>query len=161
MRKIDNSRRFSDDDLNNFRDGESFLLELNMPTSKYHGSILRTQINGTRRWFNLNAPELPRRLTVHFTKVLRTTETKIRLTGTSNIKKKDFTDFSGYKFKVGDVLFGEGKLIKVTELKSTICVAKVLHPTPSQWQQNTYSYRATSLKKFLYIKDPTLILLKT
>ncbi len=166
MSKSKKNRRFTEGEIVQFRDGDTFLVELNMPTSKYHGSIFRTRItNGgyAIRWFILDAPELPRRLNVHFTKVLRTTETKIRLTNTPTVEKKDieFVDFSGYKFKIGDVLFGEGKLIKVTNLKPTICVAKILHPAPGKWQQDTYRYRATSMKKFLYIEDPTLVLLKT
>lgn len=164
MRKVDKLRRITEEDLKNFRNGETFLVELNSPSSKYHGSILRVTIseNYMMRWFYLDAPNLPRRLNVHFTNILRTKETVERLTSTPIIKKDiEFADFSGYKFKVGDVLFGQGKLIKVTEIKPTICVIKILHPSPGKWQQDLYRYRASSMRKFLHIEDPTMVLLKT
>ena len=161
-------RTISEKEFTKFPAGLSFLVELDMPSSKYHGSIFRTVIPGNgfstyHRWFLLDAPGLPRRLSVHYTKVLKTTETVERLTNSPVVENKDveFVDFSGYKFKAGDVLFGEGKLIKVTDIRSTICVIMVLYPTPGKWHQKDYRYRALSMKKFLYIEDPTLVLLKT
>lgn len=161
-------RTISEKDLKKFRTGELFFVELNMPSSKYHGSIFRTVISDAlsisiyHQWLLLDAPDLPRRLSVHYTKVLRTKETVERLTSSPTINKDvEFIDFSGYKIKVGDVLFGEGKLIKVTDIRSTICVITVLHPTLGEWHQKEYRYRMQSIKKFLYIEDPTLVLLKT
>ncbi len=166
MKKSKKVRIITEEDLLKFPGKTLFLVELNMPSSKYHGSILRTTISNVSyvsRWLLLDAPGLPRRLNVHFTDLLKTTETVERLTSNPSIKKKDgdWVDFSGYKLKDGDVLFGDGKLIKITDIRSTICVVKVLHPEPTTWHKKELRYRMSSMKKFLYIEDPTMILLKT
>ena len=161
MKKI-SIRRFTEKMIREFY-GQTILVELEMPSSKYHGSILRTKVPYHKaERFLLDAPTLPRRLSVHFTNVLRTKETVERLTNTPDVvKTNEFVDFSGHKFKIGDVLFGEGKLIKVTDIRPTLCRVKVLHPEKCHALCNIYYYRMESMKKFLYIKDPTMVLLKT
>lgn len=164
MRKSKKVRKITEKEFAKYPAGHTFLVEVDMPSSKYHRSILRATIpEGIyRQWFLLDAPDLPRRINVHFTKILKTTETVERLTSTPSTKNDiEFVDFSGHKFKNGDVLFGEGKLIKVVDIRSTICVVKVLHPQPTKWRQKEFRYRMSSMRKFLYIEDPTLVLLKT
>ena len=162
MRKSKKVRKFTEDDIIKLA-GKEFFVELDMPSSKYHGSILKTTVPGhyNIRWLNLDAKELPRRLTVHFSCMLQTKKTETHLTNSPTILADEiFKDFSGRECEVGDVLFGDGKLIKITDIKPTICVVKVLHPT-NKWHQKIYRYRSASIKKYLYIKDPTLTLLKT
>lgn len=160
--KIKKNRLFEESDF--FDYGKSFLIELNYPSSKYHGSILSATSDSQpymRGWVWLDALELPRRFSIRWTHLLKTTETKERLTSIPS-KHKDivFVDFLGYQLKVGDILFGEGKLIKVINLKST-CEIKILYPRTLAALHYSYNYKVNSIKKFLYIEDPTLILLKT
>lgn len=162
MKKI-SIRRFTEKMIRDLR-GQTILIELDMPSSKYDGSILRTTVPYHKaERFCLDAPTLPRRLSVHFTNVLTTKETVERLTNTPDVAKiTEFVDFTGYKFKVGDVLFGEGKLIKITDIRPTLCRIKVLHPEKHNgWHHNVYYCRMETMKKFLYIEDPTMVLLKT
>ncbi len=163
MRKSKKVRRYTESEITKLA-GKTLFVELNMPSSKYHKSILKTivpHVHYGQRWLSLDAKELPRRLVVNFECLYKTTETATRLTNSPTILADEvFKDFSGRECEVGDVLFGDGKLIKITDIKPTIAVVKVLHPT-SKWLQKTFRYRATSIKKFLYIEDPTLVLLKT
>lgn len=166
MKKKD--RQFTNYDFVKLKPGKTFFVEYNMIGSKYHGSIFSITITDKHKygagWIMLEAPTLPRRISAHITHILKTTETIERLTATPSTKevKKDgeFVDFSGYKFQVGDVLFGNGKLVRVTELNPTLCFCKIIHPTPGKYQQDTYNHRAQSMKNYLYVEDPTMILLK-
>ena len=143
-KKKKTSRKYTESEIQKLK-GTSIFVELDMPSSKYHKSILKTTLLTyyNVRWISLDAPELPRRLTVHFSQMKKTKETKCRLTNSPTILKDElFKDFSGYEISIGDVLFGNGRIIKITDIKPTICIAKVLHPT-SKWHQKTF--RSSSL----------------
>lgn len=140
---------------------KSIWVELNYPTSKYHGSIfLAEPDNFFSAWWFLDAPELPRRLTYRYERLLHTNERKTRLTAEpkySSTVKTEFEDFSGHKVEIGDVLFGDGKLIRVKNFRPGICIIECLHPIKNN---NKRIYRYRTLKKYLHIEDPTIVLLK-
>lgn len=143
--------------------GKPIFVKYCYPSSKYHGSILlATQKYQYSSWVSLDAPELTRPFGATMDWLERTDERKTHLTNLPANKYNThvtFKDFSDVVIKVGDILFGEGQIIKIESIQPTFCYIKCLHNIKCPEENEKY-HRVRVLDTYLIIEDPTMLLLK-
>ncbi len=143
--------------------GHNVLVEINHPTSKYHGSIVQCHIDPYYYYaeynYQISAPELSRKLNFSYLSLNFTKEKNVKLTTQPAFKKKiDVKDFGGRVLEVHDVLFGNDKLLRIDNiLLSGACQTTCIKAIVSSDEGKKHSYR--SLKRYCWIEDPTMLIL--
>ncbi len=144
--------------------GRRVLVQINHPTSKYHGSIVQCHIPYYPNYYpeynyQISAPELSRKLNFSYLSLNLTNEKYEKLTTQPAFKKRiDAKDFGGRILEVHDVLFGNDKLIRIDNiLPSGACQTTCIKAIISSNEGKKHSYR--SLKRYCWIEDPTMLIL--
>lgn len=147
--------------------GRIVLVRIDHPSSKYHGSIVSCHNDpyyfpssySSNIQFQVSAPELSRKLNFNYASLLLTKEKKIKLTNAPIWKKKlDVKDFSKRTVCVNNVLFGEGKLIRIDNILSNgICEVTCIKAIKDVNEGKIIYYK--TLKHYIWIEDPTMLIL--